>query len=94
MFWLTVVFDSRYANAANGFEGTYETFIPEKAKALIKSRSTLIDYLYDANIAEDACFFRLRDGLKRDELKELINQLNQEEAVLYTHPAIILNNKI
>jgi hypothetical protein len=94
MLWLTVVFDSSYANAANGFEGTYDTFIPEKAKALIKSRSTLIDYLYDANIAEDACFFQLRDGLKRDELKELINQLNQEEAVLYTHPALILDNKV
>lgn len=93
MTWLTVVFDSRYARAANEFEGTYDTFIQEKAKALIKSRSSLIDYFYDANLAEDACFFRLRDGLKRDELKELIKQLNQDEAVLYTHPAIILKDK-
>ncbi|MCX5905190.1 MAG: hypothetical protein NTV89_17360 [Proteobacteria bacterium] len=93
MTWLTVVFDSRYARAANEFEGTYDTFIQEKAKALIKSRSSLIDYFYDANLAEDACFFRLREGLKRDELKELINQLNQDEAVLYTHPAIILKDK-
>ena len=93
MTWLTVVFDSRYAGAANGLEGTYDTFIPEKSKALIKSRSSLIDYFYDAHIAEDACFFRLREGLKRDELKEIINQLNQDEAVLYTHPAIILKDK-
>ncbi|MCX5896646.1 MAG: hypothetical protein NTY29_00445, partial [Proteobacteria bacterium] len=93
MMWLTVVFDSRYARAANEFEGTYDTFIQEKAKTLIKSRSSLIDYFYDANLAEDACFFRLRDGLKRDELKELIKQLNQDEAVLYTHPAIILKDK-
>jgi hypothetical protein len=94
MSWLTVVFDARYAEAANGFEGTYETFIPEKAKALIKTHGVLIDYMYDANIAEDACFFQLHDSLKRDELKEIINQLNQEEAVLYTHPALVLDNKL
>jgi hypothetical protein len=93
MTWLIVVFDSRYAGAAGGLENTYETFVPEKAKALIKSHSALIDYFYDANIAEDACFFRLRGGLKRGELQELINQLNQDEAVLYTHPAIVIHDK-
>ena len=92
MTWLTVVFDSRYA-AAGGFENTYETFVPEKAKALIKGNSALIDYFYDANLAEDACFFRLRKGLKQGELLQLINRLNQDEAVLYTHPAITIKDK-
>jgi hypothetical protein len=90
--WLTVVIDARYA-AAGGFENTYDTFVPEKAKSLIRGNSELVDYLYDANLAEDACFFRLRDGLKRSDLQELINRLNQGEAVLYTHPAIILQDR-
>ena len=93
MTWLSVVFDPRYASSTNAFDGTYASFVPEKAKALIKGNDSLIDYLYDANLAEDACFFQLREGLKRDELRELISRLNQDEAVLYTHPAIILNNK-
>ena len=49
--------------------------------------------MYDPNLAEDACFFRLRDGLTREDMEELINQLNQDEAVLYIHPAVVLDNK-
>ena len=97
MKWLTVVFDPRYTNVnlnTNETGGTYESFIQEKAKALISSYSSLIDFLYDKNLAEDACFFRLREGMTAAELKQLIIQLNQDEAVNYTHPTIILNDKI
>jgi len=97
MKWLTVVFDPRYTNVNldnNETGGTYESFIQEKAKALISSYSSLIDFLYDKNLAEDACFFRLREGMTAAELKQLIIQLNQDEAVNYTHPTIILNDKI
>ena len=96
MKWLTVVFDPRYTNVnfpTNQTGGVNESFIQEKAKALIGSYSSLSDFLYDKNLAEDACFFRLREGMTAPELKQLIVQLNQDEAVNYTHPAIILNNK-
>ena len=94
--WLAVVFDPRFTNVdvyANESGGTYESLIQEKAKTLISSFSGLIDFLYDKNLAEDACFFRLREGMMATELKQLIVQLNQDEAVSYIHPAIILNNK-
>ena len=97
MKWLTVVFDPRYTNVNldnNETGGTFESFIQEKAKTLISSYSSLIDFLYDKNLAEDACFFRLREGMTAAELTQLIIQLNQDEAVNYTHPTIILNDKI
>ena len=80
--WLTVVFDSHDSN-----------FFQEKAKAVINSHDRLIDYLYDRNLAEDACFFRMRDGLKLEDVSQLINQLNQDEAVKYVHPTLVLSNK-
>jgi hypothetical protein len=80
--WLTVVFDSNDSN-----------FIQEKAKAIISSHDRLSDFLYDRNLAEDACFFRMRDGLKLEDISRLINQLNQDEAVKYVHPTLVLNNK-
>ncbi|WAC07440.1 MAG: hypothetical protein OS130_14630 [Thermodesulfobacteriota bacterium] len=97
MNWLTVVFDPRYTNVNMSTTETgevNESFIQEKAKALISSNSNLRDFLYDKNLAEDACFFRLREGMTAAELKQLIVQLNQDEAVNYIHPTIILNNKI
>ena len=81
--WLTVVFDQRYDSS----------FIREKAKAIINSHDRLIDYLYDRNLAEDACFFKMRDGLKLQDISQLINQLNQDEAVKYVHPTLVFNNK-
>jgi hypothetical protein len=81
--WLTVVFDQRYDSS----------FIREKAKAIVNSNDRLIDYLYDRNLAEDAYFFKMRDGLKLDDISQLITQLNQDEAVKYVHPALVLNNK-
>ncbi len=80
--WLTVVFDSHDAD-----------FIQEKTKAIISSHNQLIDYLYDRNLAEDACFIRMRDGLKPEDMSQLITQLNQDEAVKYVHPTLVLNNK-
>ena len=49
--------------------------------------------MYDPNLAEDACFFRLRDGLKLEDILQLINQLNLDNAVAYVHPALVMNQK-
>ena len=93
MRWLTVVFDPRYNSSDNDFETTYDSFIQEKAKALISSHDRLLDFFYDRNLAEDACFFTLRDGLKLEDIRQLINQLNQDEAIEYVHPTVVLDNK-
>jgi hypothetical protein len=91
--WLTVVFDPRYNSSSPDLGSTYDSFIQEKAKALISSHDRLFDFFYDRNLAEDACFFMLRDGLKLEDISQLINQLNQDEAVEYVHPTFVLDNK-
>jgi len=94
--WLTVVFDARYISNANEFASTSDandSFVQRKARAIIKSHDRLIDYLYDPNITENACFFRMRNGLKLEDVRSLINQLSQDGTVKYVHPALVLNNK-
>jgi hypothetical protein len=94
--WLTVVFDKRYISNVNEFASGSDTsdgLIQKKAKAIIKSHDRLIDYLYDPNIAEDACFFRMRAGLKLEDVSHLVNQLSQDGTVKYVHPTLLLNNK-
>jgi hypothetical protein len=94
--WLSVVFHPAYGSNVNDFEATTDTndsFIQKEATAIIKSHDRLIEYLYDPNLAEDACFFRMRDGLKPEEISRLINQLSQERAVKYVHPTLLLDSK-
>jgi hypothetical protein len=94
--WLSVVFDPRYSSNVTDIEpdsDSKDSFIRKKAKAIVKSHDRLIDYLYDPNLAEDACFFRMRDGLKLEDVKSLINQLSQDGTVKYVHPTLLLDNK-
>jgi hypothetical protein len=94
--WLSVVFDPRFISNGNGFEPTSDTeesFIQKKAKSILKSHNRLAEYLYDPNLAEDACFFRMRDGLKVEDVRILINQLSQDGTVKYVHPTLVLDNK-
>ncbi len=94
--WLTVVFDSRYVAKADEFASTSDTadgFIQKKARSIVKSHDRLRDFLYDPNIAEDACFFRLRDGLNLEDVKKLIDQLSQDGTVRYVHPTLVMDNK-
>jgi hypothetical protein len=94
--WLTVVFDQRYISNGNNFEPTSDTndgFIQKKAKAIIKSNNRIIEYLYDPNLAEDACFFRMRDGLKLEDVRSLINLLSQDGTINYVHPTLDIDNK-
>jgi len=94
--WLTVVFDSRYVAKADEFASTSDTadgFIKKKGRSIVKSHDRLVEYLYDPNIAEDACFFRIRDGLKLEDVKKLIDQLSQDGTVKYVHPTLVMDNK-
>lgn len=94
--WLTVVFHKRYLSTSDGLEATSDTeqgFIRKKARAIMKSNNRVIDYFYDPNLAEDACFFRMRNGLKPEDIIRLINQLSQDGTVRYVHPTLVLDNK-
>jgi hypothetical protein len=94
--WLSVVFDPRYISNGNDLEpasGSNDGFIQKKAKAIIKSNKLLSEYLYDPNLAENACFFRMRDGLKVEDVRRLINQLSQDGTIKYVHPTLVLDNK-
>jgi hypothetical protein len=91
--WLTVVFEPGDNSTGNEFASTSDGLIQEQAKAILLSHDRLVDYLYDPNLAEDACFFRMRDGLTLEDIHQLINELNQDEAVAYANPTLILNNK-
>ena len=88
--WLSVVFDS---SGANDLDPGAENPIPGEAKAMLKAHNRLVEYLYDPSLADDACFFRMRDGLKPQEMSLLINQLKQDKKVKYVHPTLVLNNK-
>jgi hypothetical protein len=81
--WLTVVFKPGYDAVS----------IQEKAKAVVDSHDRLITYLYDPNLAVDACFFMMRYNLKLEDIGQLINQLTQDDAVAYVHPTLVLNHK-
>jgi hypothetical protein len=91
--WLTVVFDPGANSTADDVEPADNSFVRKKAKAIIQSHNRLVEYLYDPNIAEDACFVRMRDGLKPADINQLISQLNKVAAVRYVHPTVVLDNK-
>jgi hypothetical protein len=92
--WLTVVFEPGDNSAGDDFGSTTsDSSVQEKAKAILLTHDSLTQYLYDPNLAENACFFRLRDGLKLEDIHQLITQLNQDTTVKYVHPAVVLNNK-
>lgn len=94
--WITVVFDRRYLPNADELDPANdagESFIRKKAGAIIRSQDLLVDYLYDPDIAEDACFLRMRDGLKLEDASRLISRLSQDGTVKYVHPTLVIDNK-
>lgn len=94
--WLTVVFNRRYLSKEGDFQPTgeeSENFIRKKAAAMVKSSDRLVDYLYDPHIAENACFLRMREGQKPEDVVRLMNQLGQDGAVQYVHPTLVLDDK-
>ncbi len=91
--WLTVVFDVPSSADTTGLEPADDSIIKKKANAILISHNRLTEYFHDPDLAEDACFFKMRDGLTLADINQLINQLKGEKAVEYVHPTIVLNNK-
>lgn len=91
--WLTVVFNPDDNAAGIDFGAGKDSFVQEKAKAVLLAHDRLTEYLYDPNLAEDTAFFKLRDGLTLEEIRQLISQVSKEAAVKYVHPTLVLDNK-
>jgi hypothetical protein len=95
--WLTVGFDSSYSASPIVEEGAVadsgNSVIRKKARAIVNSNRRLSEYLYDPNLAEGVCFFRMRKGMRLEDIRQLIRRISQEKAVAYVHPALILNNR-
>jgi hypothetical protein len=91
--WLTVVFDVPSGADTIGLEPADASIIKKKANAILISHNRLTEYFHDPDLAEDACFFKMRNGLTLADVNHLITQLRSEKSVEYVHPAIVLNNK-
>jgi len=91
--WLTVVFDPDDNAAGTDFGVSNDSIIQEQAKAVLLAQDRLTEYLYDPNLAEDTGFFKLRENLTLEDIRQLISQVSKEEAVKYVHPTLVLNNK-
>jgi hypothetical protein len=83
--WITVVFRSPVAGGGSS--------LLEEAKTIMSRHSKLVDLFYDNNLAEDACFFELREGIKTDALQLLLRELNSEITVDYAHPTVSIHDK-
>jgi hypothetical protein len=75
--WLTLVFRSD----------------AKTAKEILRGHDHVTDVFYDANLAQDACFLKLREGMNKHTLQQLIAELNQNEFVSYAHPALVINGR-
>lgn len=91
--WLTVVFDPGENADDIDVGASKDIFIQEKAKAVLLAHDRLTEYLYDPNLAEATGFFKLRNGLTLEDIRQLIAQVSREDAVKYVHPTLVLNNK-
>ncbi len=87
--WITVVFRTGL-DAPEGSTNWSESqaLFAQRAKEVVGTHDEIIDYFYDRNLAEDACFFKLREGLKQNLLEHLIALVNRHQFVAYTHPTI------
>ncbi len=65
----------------------------QRAKEAVGKYDEIVDVFCDPNLAEDACFFALRDGLSETGVRDLIGSLNREEWVAYAHPTLIVRGK-
>jgi hypothetical protein len=94
--WLTVVFDPRYSSTVDevtSITGANDGFIRKKAKAIIKSHPQFGEYFHDPNLDVDACFFKMRPGVKPGDIRKLISRLQRDNTIRYVHPALVINNR-
>ncbi len=75
--WITVVFRSD----------------PKAGEEIVNRRDDIAESFHDPDIAVDASFFKLGDGLKDHALQDVIVEINQNECVAYTHPTLRMGGK-
>ena len=63
------------------------------AKTIVDRYDEIIDAFYDRNLADSACFLRLRDGLTDTRVMNVIADLNQNPWVRYAHPTLRIKDK-
>ena len=92
--WLTVVFytDPRQRPSADIKELRQEVL--RKSRQIAERHHEITDVFYDADLAQDACFFKLGSGIGIPELRKLIRALNEEESVSYSLPALRIENRL
>jgi hypothetical protein len=94
--WIAVAFR---ADAAAPLSGSFESDgdsggrLLARAGEIVREYEQIVDVLCDRNLAEDACFFLLREGLREFDVKELIRKLGTAEAVGYAHPALVVGGR-
>ena len=92
--WVSVVFHSGLvAPESSNARTEKETLFLQRAKQIVESHGEIVDFFYDGNLAKDACFFKLRQGLKGNLAGDLIVALNSHPFVAYTHPTIKIKEK-
>jgi len=93
--WVTVVF--RPDLFAYAFDSTEDSALDEimiaTAKTTVSGFDEIVDLFYDPNLAEGACFLKLRDGIQESEVKNLLLKLNKHEEISYAHPTLKIEDK-
>lgn len=94
--WLVAVFDPRNMDAPSplfaGDAAPGQVFV-KRGREIAERHGEIADVHYDPNLAEDAFFFSLREGLRETVLRGLIRGLNDEDSIAYTHPALRIDGK-
>lgn len=92
--WMTVVLSDRQAtDTAAGEEAEARHRIAQLAEALVRDHADIIDWFHDDTLLENACFIRLRPGMRLSARRSLLADLNRYPDILYTHPAIEIQNR-
>jgi len=95
MNWVAVVFQpDLFAYAFDSTEESgLEDIITATARTIVSGFDEIVDLFYDHNLAEYSCFFKLREGIKKNELQNLLIELNKYGDIAYAHPTIRLKDK-
>ena len=94
--WIAAAFDeSTLVPDPGSFEPEWDpkSVLLERAGEIAREYEQIVDVYYDENLAGDACFFNLRDGLEAGAVKDLIRKLQTRESIAYVHPTLILRGK-
>jgi hypothetical protein len=94
--WVSVAFDMEaLATDPDSLEPVAdpEAVLLERAEKIVQEYEPIVDVRYDRNLAEDGCFFRLREGLGKGDIKSLMGKLLKNGSVAYVHPVLRVREK-